>query len=52
MWSPLQVDRVKALFGFPKNPFIAQKEKLQVKKYLEHLGLGIIVYEIGFQKII
>ncbi|KEF50828.1 uncharacterized protein A1O9_13121 [Exophiala aquamarina CBS 119918] len=39
----------KHYFGFPKNPFVAGKEKQQVQKYLTQLGPGVIVFELGFQ---
>jgi hypothetical protein len=39
----------KHYFGFPKNPFVARKEKQQVQRYLTALGPGAIVFELGFQ---
>lgn len=39
----------KHYFGFPKNPFVAGKEKRQMQKYLACLGPGVVVYELGFQ---
>lgn len=40
----------KDYFGFPNNPFIAQKEKRQLKKYVVTFGAGIVVYSCGFQQ--
>ncbi len=46
--KPYKWIEYKHYFGFAKNPFIAAKEKRQVKRYLEHLGPGILVYEVGY----
>lgn len=39
----------KHYFGFPKNPYVASKEKRQIQKYLTEFGPGAIVFELGFQ---
>ncbi|ETI26854.1 hypothetical protein G647_10300 [Cladophialophora carrionii CBS 160.54] len=39
----------KDYFGFPDNPFVARKEKKQLRKYLLAVGQGAVVHTIGFQ---
>ena len=39
----------KDYFGFPNNPFVAQSEKRQYKKYVSAFGAGAVVYSLGFQ---
>jgi hypothetical protein len=39
----------KHYFGFPKNPYLASKEKRQILKYLTEFGPGAVVFELGFQ---
>jgi hypothetical protein len=39
----------KDYFGFPENPFVAQSEKRQFRKYVTALGPGAVVYSLGFQ---
>ena len=39
----------KHYFGFPANPFIAAKEKRQMKRYITEIGPGALVYAVGFQ---
>ncbi|KIW36061.1 uncharacterized protein PV06_11641 [Exophiala oligosperma] len=40
----------KNYFGFPQNPFLAQNEKRQYKKYVSSFGPGAVVYALGYQK--
>ncbi|GAA3304362.1 hypothetical protein GCM10020218_103770 [Dactylosporangium vinaceum] len=39
----------KNYFGFKANPFIASKNKKQLKKYASELGSGAVVYKLGFE---
>ena len=39
----------KNYFGFKSNPFIASKNKKQLKKYASELGPGAVVYKLGFE---
>ncbi|KAJ5760882.1 hypothetical protein N7520_008038 [Penicillium odoratum] len=39
----------KSYFGFKSNPFIASKNKKQLKRYASELGPGAVVYKLGFE---
>lgn len=41
----------KDYFGFPNNPFVAQSEKRQLRKYVQHHGPGAMVYAWDFRVI-
>lgn len=40
----------KDYFDFSSNPFVAQKERKQLKKYVVRFGAGVVVYSCGFQR--
>jgi hypothetical protein len=39
----------KNYFGFKSNPFIASKNKKQLKRYASEIGSGAVVYKLGFE---
>jgi hypothetical protein len=39
----------KTYFGFKSNPFIASKNKKQLKRYASEIGSGAVVYKLGFE---
>lgn len=39
----------KNFFGFKANPFLAQKNKKQFRRYAEKIGPGVVVYKLGFE---
>ena len=39
----------KNYFGFKSNPFIASKNKKQLKRYSSEIGSGAVVYKLGFE---
>ena len=39
----------KDYFGFRANPYVASHEKKQFKKYVTGIGLGAVIYKLGFE---
>ena len=39
----------KNTFGFKSNPFVHQKHKKQLRKYVATFGPGMVVYKLGFE---
>lgn len=40
----------KSYFGFGRNPYVAASERKQIKKYVDHLGPGIVVFRLGYEQ--
>jgi hypothetical protein len=47
--NPCNWIEFKNYFGFPQNPFVAQSEKRQFKRYVTYFGPGAVVYALGYQ---